>query len=96
MQTQFTIINPRTHEITDIEAQDWQTACRKSGVPDGCVLYPEADGRFTAMFLNVSGTPFGIIAENAERALAWVVQHQDACRAADERNRQRDAEEGRA
>ena len=86
MNRQFTIINPRTHEITEIEAQDWQTACRESGVPDGCVLYPEADDRVTAMFINISGTPFAITAEGAATAMAWVVEHQDACRAAAERD----------
>ena len=86
MPTQFTIINPRTHEITEIEAQDWQTACRQSGVPDGCVLHSETGDRVTAMFLNISGTPFAITAEGAATAMAWVVQHQDACRSAAERD----------
>lgn len=85
MQTQFTIINPRTHEITEVAAADWVEACRDSGVPDGCVLYPESDDRVTAMFINISGTPFGITAKGAATAMAWVVEHQDTCRAAAER-----------
>lgn len=83
--TDYITIDPRTHSTEVVSAPDWPTACRQSSLTDACVVYVEPSNKVTAHFLNLNGMPFGITAADAERALAWVAQHQDACRAADER-----------
>lgn len=78
--TSYTLIDPRSGESKTITAPDWPTACRESGITDACVMFNEADGRVTALFIADDGLPFGVTAWTGERALAGVVEHQDRCR----------------